>query len=138
MTEHVVIQRPEFTKEFDAFCRCSESASAPYGSVAVGDVLWIKWESGNFFACCKVQKFTEIAYRDIRQVQELAKGTSLERLGSWWRRQPKSGLAIVIWTSDFRRLDKPLQPGKRSFGWGWEVIKSRKDRIAWLGDATCV
>ncbi len=141
--DHVVIRREEYVSgtrdrpEIGIFTQAHQTRHpVPWGQIAIGDTVWMKWSSGPIVAAATVQGFRQIEACSPDRLREMTTGSKLFDLKDYWESLPPAFSAVVIWLDDERWLDTPILPGARSRGESWVPLKIRELRDAWLTTRT--
>ena len=141
--DHIVIRREEYVSgtrerpEIGIFTQTHQTRHpVPWGQIAVGDTVWMKWSSGPIVAAATVQGFRQIESCSAERLRQMTVGSKLFDLRDYWESLPPAFSAVVIWLEDERWLDKPVVPGARSRGESWVPLKTQAMRDAWLASPT--
>ncbi len=139
--DHVVIRREEYVSgtrdrpEIGIFTQAHQTRHpVPWGQIAIGDTVWMKWSSGPIVAAAKVQGFRQIETCSADRLREMTTGSQLFNLRDYWVSLPPAFSAVVIWLDDERWLDTPIFPNARSRGESWVPLKTAELREAWLSN----
>jgi hypothetical protein len=137
--DHVVIRREQYVSgtrdrpEIGIFTQAHQTRHpVPWGQIAIGDTVWMKWASGPIVAAATVQGFRQIEGCSPDRLREMTTGSKLFDLGDYWVSLPPTFSAVVIWLDGERWLDAPIFPGARSRGESWVPLKTPELREAWL------
>lgn len=141
--DHVVIRREEYVSgtrdrpEIGVFTQAHQTRHpVPWGQIAIGDTVWMKWSSGPIVAAATVQGFRQIEACSPDRLREMTTGSKLFGLKDYWESLPPAFSAVVVWLDDERWLDTPILPGARSRGESWVPLKTLELRDAWLTTRT--
>jgi hypothetical protein len=137
--DHVVIRREEYVSgtrdrpEIGIFTQAHQTRHpVPWGQIAIGDTVWMKWSSGPVVAAATVQGFRQVETCSADRLREMTLGSKLFDLSDYWVSLPPAFSAVVIWLVDERWLDAPFFPSARSRGESWLPLKTPELRQAWL------
>jgi hypothetical protein len=139
MTAHVVIRRESYVAgtwerpEVGIFTQTHISRPpVPWGRIARGDTVWMKWSGGPIVATARVQGFREIANCTPEQLRRATLGYGLHALEEYWASLSPVFSAVVVYLEDERWLDKVFVPEARSRGESWIVLDRPELEAAWL------
>ena len=137
--DHIVIRRADFVSgtrdrpEVGIFTQAHQTRHpVPWGQIAIGDTVWMKWSSGPIVASAKVQGFRQIETCAPEQLRKMTLGSKLFDLKDYWVSLSPVFSAVVVWLNDERWLDTPIFPSARSRGESWVPLKTPELREAWL------
>jgi hypothetical protein len=128
---HVVIRRADYVAgsakrpEVGVFTQAHTGRPpVPWGRIATGETVWMKWTNGPIVAKATVRGFTQI------------EGYRLHALTAYWdslmRRGPFFGMAVFLDGEEW--LDEARTPTARSHGESWFVLDTAAMQTAWLGE----
>ena len=139
--EHVVIRRQEYVSgtrdrpEVGIFTQTHQTRHpVPWGRLAIGDAVWMKWASGPIVAAASVQGFRQLENCSVDRLRDMTVGSKLFHLDPYWESLPPAFSAVVVWLENERWLDTPIIPGARSRGESWIPLRNDAERIAWLSN----
>jgi len=134
-----VIRREEYVSgtrdcpEIGIFTQAHQTRHpVPWGQIATGDKVWMKWSSGPIVASASVQGFRQIQVCSSERLREMTTGSNLFDPKDYWASLPPAFSAVVIWLDGERWLDAPIFPAARSRGESWVPLKTPELRAAWL------
>jgi hypothetical protein len=105
---------------------------APWGRLAVGDSVWMKWSGGPVIAKSIVNGFRQIEDCTPDVLRTAAAGSLLATGEDYFGSLPPFFDAVVIYLQDERWLDTPFVPRLRSRGESWIVLDTDDLRSGWL------
>lgn len=139
MVEHVVIRREDYvggTRERPEVGIFTQTHSArppvPWGQIATGERVWMKWAGGPIVATARVQGFRQLAGCTIDQLRATSAGYRLHDLQDYWSSLPPVFFGMTIYLDDERWLDHAFMPQHRSRGESWIVLRAQEQEQAWL------
>ncbi len=142
MRQHVVIRREEYVvgtsgrPDDMVFMQTHATRHpVPWGRIAVGEPVWMKWTGGPIVATGKVERFQQIEHCTPDKLRAAVKGYGRDGRGDYWSSLPPQFSAMVIYVGEQRWLDPPITPSARSYGGGWVVLDDAQSAGAWLTDA---
>lgn len=105
--DHIVIRREEYVSgtrerpEIGIFTQAHQTRHpVPWGQIAVGDTVWMKWSSGPIVAAATVQGFRQIESCSAERLREMTAGSKLFDLRDYWESLPPAFSAVVIWREE--------------------------------------
>ena len=104
----------------------------PWGQIAPGDPVWMKWCGGPLVAKATVQGFRQIEACTPSQLRETTRGFKLYDLDEYWRTRPPVFSGLTIYLEDETWLDHVIEPAGRSRGESWIVLKTSDQEGLWL------
>jgi 5-methylcytosine-specific restriction endonuclease McrA len=104
----------------------------PWGRIAVGETIWMKWSGGPIVATAQVQGFRQIADCTPGQLRAATTGYKLHDLDEYWASLPSSFFAVVVYLENEEWLDRVFVPAARSRGESWIVPGETQQETAWL------
>jgi hypothetical protein len=141
MTQHVVIRVEEYVAgstekpEVQVFTQSHASRPPlPWGKIAVGDTVWMKWSGGPIVAKGLVQGFRQIENCTSNILRNSVGGTKLYDLEAYWQTRPPVFFGMAIFVGYEEWIIPPIFPNARSFGDSWIILDSSEKQIAWLTD----
>ena len=108
----------------------------PWGLIAVGDKVWMKWTGGPIVASATVSGFRQFEDCTPGKLRETTVAFGLYGVAAYWESLPPLFFAMTVYLGDERWLDHPLEPAHRSRGESWIPLRSQADEVAWLRPAT--
>lgn len=134
--EHVVIQDPKQTygdiTNLDVLCRCRSTRHPPYSKVTTGDTVYIQRTRGGIEVKYRVSSATSISYRDIEEIRELCKGTTLYDATEYWLAQQNRQYGTVVWLVDPKRISPPVaRKAAKGDANDWIVLDKQEKRCQW-------
>ena len=135
--EHVVIQDPKQTygdiRNLDVLCRCRSTKHPPYDKVNPGDTIYIQHKGGAIEVKYTVSSATSTSYKEIGEIRELCKGTTLYNAAEYWRAQQNRQYGTVVWLADPKRISPPIERKAAKGNAGWIVLDKTENRRQWPG-----
>lgn len=104
----------------------------PWGQIAIGEPVYMKWASGPIVASATVQGIRQFREADAATLQRAVAGSGLYDLAAYWTALPPRFFAVAVYLEDEQWLDPPLVPAARSYGESWIVCASEDRAEAWL------
>lgn len=142
MTEHVVIRQERSvagTREHPEVGVFTQTHGGrhpgPWGRIAMGDRVWMKWSGGPIVASARVSGIRRFEQCSPEELRETTQEFSLYDHTAYWQSLPPSFSAMTIYLEDEEWLEEPIDPVARSRGSSWVVLDSDDLRKAWLEDA---
>lgn len=139
MTDHVCIRRPEYVSgtrerpEVKVFSQTHQGRHpVPWGKVAIGDSVWMKWSGGPIVAKSKVNGLRQIEDCTPDQLRTAVGGSLLASRHPYFDSLPPRFDAVVVHLENEQWLDDPLVPRLRSRGESWIVLDTDAQREGWL------
>jgi len=139
MREHIVIRRPEYVAgtaerpEVGVFTQASVRARpAPWGRIAAGDIVWMKWSGGPVVAQAKVAGYRQLESCTPDQLRLAVAGYTLHDLDAYWSSLAPRFHAVAVYLERERWLDEIVETASRSHGASWLVFEDAAARSAWL------
>ena len=143
MPPHVVIRRENYVAgtrehpEVGIFTQTHTSRPpVPWGRIAVGDPVWMKWSGGPIVAQARVQRYLQLENCTADHLRQQTFGYRLYDLDDYWaslRAKPRF-FAVVVYLENERWLEEPTTPSARSRGESWIVLATPDLEAAWLGN----
>jgi hypothetical protein len=137
--EHLVIRREDYvagTRERPEVGVFTQTHSArhpvPWGRIAPGEPVWMKWSGGPVVARAVVQGFRQIENCTPDALRATTVGYKLHSLEAYWRDLPSHFFALTVYLDREQWLDEPFMPSGRSRGESWFVIDDDDAREMWL------
>jgi hypothetical protein len=137
--EHIVIRRPEFVAgtrerpEVGVFTQThSTRHPVPWGKIAIGEPVWMKWTGGPVVATARVSGIRQLERASPRQVRDTTSGFSLHRLEPYWASLAPAIHAVTVYLEDEHWLGEPISVSGRSRGESWIVFGDSSKREAWF------
>jgi hypothetical protein len=141
MTQHVVIRVDEYVAgssekpEVKVFTQTHASRPpVPWGKLAIGDTVWMKWSSGPIVAKGLVEGFRQIKNCTPEILRNSVGGTELYKLEEYWQSRPPLFFGMAIFIGSEEWITPPIFPSARSYGESWVVLDSGQKQAAWLTD----
>lgn len=106
----------------------------PWGRLAIGDIVWMKWSSGPIVARGIVEGFRQIENCTPEILRNSVGGTELFELVKYWQSRPPLFFGMAIFIRNEEWIVPPIFPAARSYGESWIVLDSREKQTAWLTD----
>lgn len=138
---HIVIRRPEYVSgtrerpEVGVFTQAHAARHPrPWGHLAIGERLLMKWSGGPIVAEARIQGFRQFADATSAGLRSAVAGYGLHDLDAYWRALPPQFSAVVIFTEAERWLSPPIVPRGRSYGESWVVLRDQVELDRWLTD----
>jgi hypothetical protein len=110
--EHLVIRRDRFVAgsferpEVGVFTQThTRRHPVPWGRIASGDRIWMKWSGGPLVAQARVTGYREIEHGTPDVLRESTRGFQLHDLRSYWERLPPEFAGLTIYLNEERWLD---------------------------------
>jgi hypothetical protein len=141
VNNHVVIRRDSYVAgtqdrpEVGIFTQTHTSRPpVPWGKVAVGDSVWMKWSGGPIVAQAHVQRHLQLENCTPEILRQQTFGYRLYDLDDYWESLQAKGrfFAVVVYLSDEHWLDELITPSARSRGESWIVLTTPALEAAWL------
>ena len=104
----------------------------PWGRLAVGDLVWMKWSGGPIVATAHVSGFRQFEFCNAQMLRESVHGFGLYELSDYWESLPPAFSAITIYLENERWLDHLIEPASRSRGESWIVLSTPESEASWL------
>jgi hypothetical protein len=140
MRQHIAIRREKYVAgtrerpEVGVFTQTHASRPpVPWGRIAVGEKVWMKWSAGLIVATARVQSFRQFEGCTPQRLRAATSGHRLYDVAAYWAALPASFYAVVIYLEDEAWLSKPLEAAERSYGASWIVLEQEADAERWLG-----
>jgi len=137
---HVVIRRPEFVfggkdrPEVAVFTQTHQTRHpSPWGKIAHGDQVWMKWSGGPIVAKATVSGFRQFEKASPHDLRLAVSGSRLGELDRYWECLPPRFHAVSIWLENESWVDPPKETLGRSFGESWLVLNNDADFERWIG-----
>lgn len=105
---------------------------APWGRIAPGERVWMKWTGGPVVATARVAGFRQLSDTTPSMLREAVSGFALHELEAYWSSLPGRFDGLAIFLTDETWLNEPLEVRGRSHGASWLVFNTEADRIRWL------
>ena len=141
MTQHVVIRVPEYVAgsserpEVKVFTQTHASRPpVPWGKLAVGETVWMKWSGGPIVAEGVVEGFRQIIECTPEVLRHTVGGTDLFDLTNYWHALPPVFFGMAIFVGKGQWLESPVFPKARSFSESWIVLDKPEKEAGWLHD----
>lgn len=137
--QHVVIRREEWVAgtrerpEVGVFTQTHAGRPpVPWGHIAVGERVWMKWSGGPIVARATVQGFRQIENCTSDELRETTSGFRLYDLTEYWESRQPSFYGMTVYLQDEEWLDEPIEPAARSRRESWVIIATPEEEVAWL------
>ena len=143
--QHVAIRREDYvagTREHPEVGVFTQTHSArppvPWGRIAPGELVWMKWAGGPVVATARVEGFRQLERATPEALRATTKGFRLYDLADYWASLSASFFGLTVYLGNEQWLDKPFPPQARSRGESWIVVEDEALRKGWLevGDST--
>jgi hypothetical protein len=108
----------------------------PWGKIAVGDTVWMKWSSGPIVARARVAGFRQIENCTPDALRLTTAGYRLHELEGYWSSLPSHFFGMTIYLDREEWLETPVEPAARSRGESWVILKNEREEIQWLRAGT--
>ena len=142
MAEHVAIRREEYVAgtrerpEVGVFTQTNKLRHpVPWGRIAIGERVWMKWSAGPIVARANVADFRQIENCSPEVLRETTKGFRLYDLAAYWDSLPTKFDGMTICLTDEEWLDLPIEPSGRGQGSSWVIVSTDEQRRLWLENA---
>jgi hypothetical protein len=142
IAEHIVIRREEYvagTRERPEVGVFTQKhilhRPVPWGRIAIGERVWMKWTPGPIVARAEVADFLQLMGCTPEQLRETTKGFGLYNKAAYWESLPPSFHGMTIYLRNEEWLDIPIRPRGRSQGGSWIILSSDEQKRLWLEDA---
>lgn len=139
MTDHICIRRPEYVSgsrerpEVKVFSQTHQGRHpVPWGKVAVGDIVWMKWSGGPVVAKSKVNGLRQIEDCTPDLLRIATADSLLATKQAYFDSLPPRFDAVVVHLGDEQWLDDPFVPRLRSRGESWIVLDTNALCGGWL------
>lgn len=139
MEQHIVIRKEEYVAgttekpEVKVFTQSHVTRPPiPWGRIAIGDVVWLKWSGGPIVAKGLVRGFLQIASCTPEVLRNTVSGTDLFNRKLYWRSLPSDFFGMVIFIENEEWIVPPIFPTARSYGESWVILDSNEKQDAWL------
>jgi hypothetical protein len=140
--QHVAIRREEYVAgtrerpEVGIFTQTHVTRPPfPWGRIAVGETVWMKWAGGPIVARARVSGFRQLTACTPDTLRQATHGFRLHDLADYWQTRPPLCFAMAIYLEDERWLDHALVPSGRSYGESWIVLPDDAMASAWFAEA---
>ena len=137
--EHVCIRRPEYVAgtaarpEVGVFTQTSVGRKpVPWGRIADGETVWMKWTAGPIVAKATVSGFRQLSNATPIELRQAIVGFALHDLDEYWSALAPNIHALVIYLRDQSWLNEALPVTGRSYGSSWVVFEKAGDRAKWM------
>ncbi len=136
MTAHVAIRRESYVAgtrerpEVGVFTQTHTSRPpVPWGRIAVGDPVWMKWSGGPIVARAQVQGHRQIEGCTAEKLRPATAGYKLHDLDEYWQSLAvkPTFFAVVVYLDQERWLDQVFTPKVRGRGESWVVRPPRAE-----------
>jgi hypothetical protein len=104
----------------------------PWGKVAIGDIVWMKWSGGPVVAKSKVNGLRQIEDCTPDLLRIATADSLLATQQAYFDSLPPRFDAVVVHLGDEQWLDNPFVPRLRSRGESWIVLDSATLNGGWL------
>lgn len=139
MPSHLVIRRESYVAgtrdrpEVGIFTQTHQTRHpVPWGRIATGEDVWMKWSGGPVVARARVQGFRQVEECTAEKLRPMAAGFKLHDLADYWSSLPPVFSAVVVYLEKERWLDSAFMPRARTRGESW-VVLDRTDLLeGWL------
>jgi hypothetical protein len=115
MRQHIVIRREKYVAgtrdrpEVGVFTQTHTARPpVPWGRIAAGDKVWMKWSAGLIVATARVQDFRQLEHCTPQRLRAATAGHRLYDVAAYWAALPSSFYAVVIYLEDEAWLSMPL------------------------------
>ncbi len=141
MTAHVAIRRESYVAgtrerpEVGVFTQTHTSRPpVPWGRIAVGDPVWMKWSGGPIVARARVQGQRQIEGCTAEKLRPATAGYKLYDLEDYWRSLAvkPTFFVVVVYLDQERWRDQVFTPKARSRGESWVVLDRPELEEAWV------
>lgn len=139
MREHLVIRRPEYVAGTSrrpgvgVFTQTSVGRKpVPWGRIASGESVWMKWSAGPVVARAVVSDFRLLGECSPDQLRTAVAGHALHDLTAYWESLGPRFSAVVVYLTDENWLDEPHVIDARSHGSSWFVFENSAAREKWM------
>jgi hypothetical protein len=137
--EHLVIRRDDYVggtrdrPEVGVFTQTHATRHpVPWGRIAPGEAVWMKWSGGPVVARAVVQGFRQIEDCSPGQLRATTVGHKLHDLQDYWAALPARFFAVTVYLHGEEWLDEPFMPAGRSRGESWFVVVDDRERREWI------
>lgn len=139
MREHICIRRPEYVAgtverpEVGVFTQAATAKRpSPWGKVASGEKVWMKWTGGPIVATAEVAGYREFMDCSPEQLRDAVQGFELHGLEAYWESLDGPLCALVIFLCKEAWLDEPIDVSGRSYGSSWLVLPDQLSARKWM------
>jgi len=126
---HVVIRREDYVAgsrekpEVGVFVQTHTSRPpVPWGKLAVGEQVFMKWSGGPIVASATVTGFRQFDNCTPELLRPTAAGSRLYSLDAYWRSLAPMFYGLTVYLGEERWLSEPIVPAARSRGESWIVM----------------
>jgi HNH endonuclease len=105
----------------------------PWGQIAIGEPVWMKWTGGPVVPKATVSGFRQLQDCTPAALRNAVMGFALHDLEAYWSALASRLNGIVIYLTGETWLDQPVTlTGQRSRGASWIVFADRAGRERWM------
>jgi 5-methylcytosine-specific restriction endonuclease McrA len=139
MREHICIRNSDYVAgtaekpEVGVFTQARKNQRpSPWGRIAEGETVWMKWSGGPIVAKAEVSGFRQISDCTPEKLKSAVSGYALHQLTSYWDSLNGTFNALVVYLEREEWLDEPLDVLGRSYGSSWVVLENREAVKNWM------